>query len=332
MANKTINMSKLRQMLRLFAQGESKLKISTLTGVSRNTLKKYLKTYERLGLNITEINKKTDHELDVLFGENVLPEPSDKYKTLETYFPKMEKELKKRGITRQILWESYIITHPDGYKRSQFNYHYQQWIKRSKPVMHIEHVAGDKMYIDFAGEKLHLENIDTGEISDVEVFISVLGASQLTYVEGILSQKREDLITSCVHTVEYYGGVPRAIVPDNVKSAVTKSDRYEPTLNQAFENFASHYSTTILPARAYKPKDKSLVEGAVRIAYRRIYSVLDKKVFHTLEELNVAIREIVEIHNNTKFSGRPYSRRTLFEEVERATLNPLPDVPFEFKR
>ena len=332
MANKTINMSKLRQMLRLFAQGESKLKISTLTGVSRNTLKKYLKTYVRLGLNITEIDKKTDQELDQLFGENVLPAPSDKYKTLEFFFPKMEKELKKRGVTRQILWERYIKIHPNSYKRSQFNYHYQQWLKRSKPVMHIEHIAGDKMYIDFAGEKLHLVNKDTGEISDVEVFISVLGASQLTYVEGILSQKNEDLITSCVHTLDYYGGVPRAIVPDNVKSAVTKSDRYEPTLNQAFENFASHYSTTILPARAYKPKDKSLVEGAVRIAYRRIYSVLDKKVFHTLEELNVAIKEIVEIHNNTKFSDRPYSRRTLFEEVERAALNPLPDEPFEFKR
>lgn len=150
---------------------------------------------------------------------------------LEVYFPKMEKELKKRGVTRQILWEQYLSIHPDGFKRSQFNYHYQQWLKRSKPVMHIEHIAGDKMYIDFAGEKLHLVNKDTGEISDVEVFISVLGASQLTYVEGILSQKKEDFITSCVHTLDYYGGVPRAIVPDNLRSAVTKSDRYEPTLN-----------------------------------------------------------------------------------------------------
>jgi len=123
-----------------------------------------------------------------------------------------------------------------------------------------------------------------------------------------------------------------AIVPDNLKSAVTKSDRYEPTLNQAFENFASHYSTTILPARVYKPKDKSLVEGAVKIAYQRIYSVLDNKVFHNLEELNVAIKEIVEIHNNTKLTSRPYSRRELFEEIERQTLQPLPSLPFVFKR
>jgi transposase len=282
MANKKTNMSKLRQMLRLYAQGESKLKISELTGVSRNTLKKYLKIYARLGLTLQAIEEHSDQELENVFGENLLPEPSEKYKLLENFFPTMEKELRKRGITRQILWEKYNAMHPDGYKVSQFKYHYQQWLKRSKPVMHIEHIAGDKMFIDYAGEKLHIVNKETGEVTDVEVFISVLGASQLTYVEATLSQSKEDFIACCEHALEYYGGVPMAIVPDNLKSAVTKSSLYEPTLNQTFENFALHYSTTILPARAYKPKDKSLVEGAVKIAYQRIYSVLDKKVFHTL--------------------------------------------------
>ena len=279
MANKKTDMSKLRQMLRLHEQGESKLRISTLTGVSRNTLKKYLKIYNRLHLTAALVESQSDKELDHLFGENLLPEPCDRYKTLEPYFPKIEKDLKKRGITRHILWERYIADHPDGYKASQFKYHYQQWIKRSKPVMHIEHIAGDKMYVDYAGEKLHLVDKDTGEITDVEVFISVLGASQLTYIEATQSQCKENFISCCEHSLEYYGGVPMAIVPDNLRSAVTKSDRYEPTLNQAFENFASHYSTTILPARVYKPKDKAIVEGAVRIAYTRIYSVLDAKVF-----------------------------------------------------
>src|SRR5664279_2908081 len=229
-----------------------------------------------------DFHQRSDQELDQLFGESLLPEPSDRYKTLEPFFPTMEKELKKRGITRHILWERYIALHPDGFKASQFKYHYQQWLRRSKPVMHIEHIAGDKMYIDYAGEKLHLVNKETGEISDAEVFISVLGASQLTYVEATLSQCKEDFINCCEHALAYYEGVPLAIVPDNLKSAVTKSSLYEPTLNQAFENFALHYSTTILPARAYKPKDKALVEGAVKIAYRRIYSVLDNKVFHTV--------------------------------------------------
>lgn len=332
MANKKTDMSKIRQMLRLFTQGESKLKISELTGVSRNTLKKYLKIYAGLDLTPERVEQLSDQELDRLFGENAVPEPSDKYKALEAFFPTMEKELKKRGITRHILWKRYIAMHPDGYKVSQFKHHYQRWHKTSKPVMHIEHAAGDKMYVDYAGEKLHIVNKETGEITDVEVFISVLGASQLTYIEAVLSQNKEDFIGCCEHALVYYGGVPMAIVPDNLKSAVTKSSRYEPTLNQAFENFALHYSTTILPARSYKPKDKALVEGAVKIAYQRLYSVLDKRVFHSLQELNEAIWEIVEIHNNTKFSHRPYSRRSLFEDVEKDALHPLPSLPYEFKR
>jgi transposase len=332
MANKKIDMSKLRQMLRLSSQGESKLKISSLTGVSRNTLKKYLKIYDQLELGIADIEGKSDQELNHLFGENLLPEPKDKYKVLEDFFPVMEKELKKRGVTRQILWERYLLIDPEGYKLSQFKHHYHQWLRRSKPVMHIEHIAGDKMYIDYAGEKLHLVDEQTGEMIDTEVFISVLGASQLTYIEATLSQCKEDFINSCEHALQYYGGVPRAIVPDNLKSAVTKSNRYEPTLNQTFEDFALHYSTAILPARAYKPKDKSLVEGAVKIAYRRIYSVLDNQVFNTLEALNVAIKEIVELHNSTNLTGRTYSRRALFEEIERSALHPLPVFAYEFKR
>lgn len=332
MANKKTNMSKIRQMLRLFTQGESKLKISELTGVSRNTLKKYLKIYAGLDLSLERVEQLSDQELDKLFGENSIPEPTNKYKALEAFFPTIEKELKKRGVTRHILWERYIAIHPDGYRLTQFKHHYQKWLKTSKPVMHIEHAAGDKMYVDYAGEKLHIVNKDTGEITDVEVFISVLGASQLTYVEAVMSQNKEDFISCCEHALAYYGGVPMAIVPDNLKSAVTKSSLYEPTLNQAFENFALHYSTTILPARSYKPKDKALVEGAVKIAYQRLYSVLDKKVFHSLQELNEAIWEIVEIHNNARFSHRPFSRRSLFEEVEKDALHPLPSLPYEFKR
>jgi len=332
MANKRKDMSKLRQMLRLYSQGESKLQISYLTGVSRNTLKKYLKLYEGLGISMPELELISDRELDQLFGENLIPEPSERYKVAERYFPLMEKELKKRGMTQQILWEQYIAKHPDGYRHSQLNYHYALWLKRSKPVMHIEHIAGDKMYIDYAGEKLHLVDAYTGEITDVEVFISILGASQLTYVEASYSQRKEDFIASCIRALTFYGGVPKAIVPDNLKSAVTKTDRYEPTINQTFENFASHFNTSVLPARVYKPKDKALVEGAVKIAYRRIYAVLDKQIFHTLDELNAAIAPIVETHNNANLTGRPYSRRALFADVEQQALQLLPVLPYELKR
>ena len=177
MANKRIDMSKLRQMLRLYSQGESKLKISELTGISRNTLKSYLKRWQRLGISLPVLETKSDHELDKLFGINQQPEPGDRYKTLEQYFPTMEKELKKRGVTRYQLWSKYILKHPDGFKISQFKDHYRKWLKMSNPDMHIEHKSGDKMYIDFAGEKLHLIDLQTGEIIPVEVFLSVLGAS-----------------------------------------------------------------------------------------------------------------------------------------------------------
>lgn len=332
MANKRTDMSKLRQMIRLHGQGESKLKISRLTGVSRNTLKKYIKIYGFLGLSVPAVELMNDRDLDVLFGQNLLPLPSTRYQALEAIFPDIEKGLKKRGVTRQQLWEKYIAQYPEGYKVSQFKNHYNQWLRRSKPVMHIDHIAGDKMYIDYAGEKLHLVDEHTGEITNVEVFISVLGASQLTYIEATNSQSKEDFIGSCERALHYYGGVPKAIVPDNLKSAVTKSDRFEPTLNQSFENFALHYNTAILPARVYKPKDKSLVEGAVKIAYRRIYAILDKEVFHTLPALNKAISGLLETHNNTLLTDRPYSRRKLFEDIERVTLSPLPVFEYEFKR
>jgi transposase len=197
--------------------------------------------------------------------------------------------------------------------------------------MHIDHKVGDKMYVDFAGGKLSLINPETGEVTEAEVFVSILGASQLTYVEATISQQQEDFIQCCENALHYYGGVPQAIVPDNLKSAVTKSSKYEPTLNEAYEQFASHYSTSILPARAYKPKDKSLVEGAVKIAYQRIYTDLNGKEFYSLGELNQAIRPALEKHNNTLLTGREYSRRQSFEEMEKNVLQPLPSLHFEYK-
>ncbi len=175
--------------------------------------------------------------------------------------------------------------------------------------MHIDHKAGDKLYVDFAGQKLSITDKQTGEIINVEVFVSILGASQLTYVEAVGSQQKEDFIAACEHTLHYIGGVPDAIVPDNLKAAVIKSSRYEPTLNETFSDFADYYGTTILPARAFRPRDKALVEGAVKIIYTRIYAPLRKGVYHSLKELNDAIRPMLEEHNNRLLQGRNYSRR-----------------------
>ena len=173
------------------------------------------------------------------------------------------------------------------------------------------------MYIDFAGEKLSITDKDTGEIIPVEVFAAILGCSQLMYAEAVGSQKKEDLICACENALQFFGGVPAAIVPDNLKSAVTRSSKYEPTINETFADFAEHYNTAVLPARAYRPKDKSLVEGMIKIIYRCIYTSLSNQVYFTLPSLNVAILEVLEINNRAMFKGRDYSRRQQFEELEK---------------
>jgi transposase len=205
------------------------------------------------------------------------------------------------------------------------------------PATRQDHKAGDKLYVDFAGVKLNLTNKETGEVTDVEVFVAILGASQLTYVEAVTSQQKEDFIAACENTLHYIGGVPAAIVPDNLKAAVTKSHRYEPTagrprLNEAFADFAYQYGTTILPVRAYRPGDKAFVEGAVKIIYSRIYALLRKQVYSSLFELNSAILQALEVNNSQLLRGRNYSRRLQFEVVERSALAPLPLLRYEFKK
>ena len=292
-------------------------------------MKRYLRLYRNLGLPPEELDKLTDVELDKLFGLSQPKPVTEKQKAIYEYCPELEKKLRKPGNTRRRLWETdYIVKHPDGYLFTQFTCYYAKWLRANKPVMHMEHKAGDKMYIDYAGKKLHIVNPETGELKEVECFISVLGASQLTYFDATESQQKEDFIRSCENALHYYGGVPLAIVPDNLKSAVTKSDKYEPTINEAFGQFADHYSSTVLPARAYKPKDKSLVEGAVKIIYNRVYSKLEKQTFFTLESLNEALRGLLEEYNAINFTNRTYSRRKLFEEIERAYLQPLPSKRF----
>jgi transposase len=332
MANKIISMSKVRQILRLYTQGESKRKISELTGIARNTLKKYINQYVKDRLTIDAINAMNDHELELFFGTAIEPPKDRRYEELQLLLPGYEKEMKRRGVTMTRVWKQYRQLHPEGYEITQFYLYLRQFCKRFKPVMHMEHKAGDKMYIDFAGEKLSITDKESGEIVSVEVFAAILGCSQLMYAEAVGSQKKEDLIRACENALQFFGGVPAAIVPDNLKSAVTKSSKYEPTINETFADFAEHYSTAVLPARAYRPKDKSLVEGMVKIIYRCIYATVSTQVHFTLQSINTAILEALEINNKAAFKGRDYSRRQQFEELEREALQPLPAYRYEFRQ
>jgi transposase len=332
MSNKLIIMAKARSILRYYTQGVSKKMISEKTGVTRNTVKKYIRQFIAMDKPIEELDKLTDTELERLFMTEQQSEPGQKYKDLLSFFPEMEKALRRKGATRDKQWNLYIAMHPDGYKPTQFKEHYNLWSKKVNSSMHLEHKAGDKIYVDYAGDRLEYIDETTGEVITVEIFVAILGSSQLTYVEASSSQEKENFISSCESALYYFGGAPQAIVTDNLKSAVTKSDKYEPTLNEMFRDFVGHYNMTALPAGPYKPKHKALVEGAVKIIYGTIYDKLKEKTFYSLQELNKAIREALEEHNNRLLKGRTYSRRQLFEEIEKQELQPLPEYRYQTKR
>jgi len=331
MANTQIDMRKIKQIFKLYSEGVSKRKISLIIGLSRNTITKYIDFFKRYSLTSYEVSAMTHEELSNLF-KSAHKDKSPQLLTLEKYFPYFDKELRKTGVTKELLWQEYYAKHPDGYKITQFRYWYREWTKEVSPVMHFTHKAGDKLFIDFTGKKLSIVDPHTGEIQDLEVFVCVLGSSQYTYVEACESQKKEDFMDCVENALWFYGGVPQALVPDNLRAAVTKSSRYEPKVNEDFADFATYYETVVLPTRAYKPRDKAIVENAVRIIYTRVFAPLRNETFHSKSELNKAILEQLKLHNNMSFRGREYSRYSLFEEVEKHQLKALPSKRYKIKR
>ena len=330
MANRRKSMKKIREILRMRECGLSERGIAAALKVSRPTVSDYLTAFRDAGINHEKANSMSDADL-LKRIEKPVPKP-DKYRMLEKEFPYYIKELKRTGVTVQLLWEEYLEKNPDGYKYSQFCHHFYTWRKQSNVTMHIEHTAGEKTFVDFAGDKLRYCEFGTGEIHEVDVFVAILGASQLTYAEAVEGQKKEDWIKGTENAFRYFGGVTSAVVPDNAKAAVTKADLYEPEINPQYADFAAHYNTVILPARPRKPKDKPLVEGAVRLMYERVYAPLRDQVFGSLVELNQAIKERLEAHNDRPMKKLQTSRRKIFEETERAKLKPLPATRYEFKR
>jgi len=231
MANKQIDMRKVKQIFKLYSEGVSKRQISSRLGISRNTITKYISFFKRYRLTNYEVSAMTLEELDRLFKSDQKPK-SQQLLTLEKYFPYFDRELCKTGVTRQLLWEEYYAKHPDGFKVSQFKYWYNEWTKEVSPVIHFTHKAGDKLFIDYTGKKLTIVDRHTGELQNLEVFVCVLGSSQYTYVEARASQKKEDFIRSVENALWFYGGVPHALVPDNLRAAVSKSSRYEPKVQR----------------------------------------------------------------------------------------------------
>ncbi len=331
MARTRIGMKKIRDVIRLKSTTEmSERQVAKALSISRPVVAKYWNGFLASGLAYEQIAEMADSEL-LRMVEKPKVGKSAKYQEMSRYFPHIVIELKRKGVTLHLLWQDYKQEHPGGYQYSQFCYHFTSWKNTSEVRMHIKHKAGDKMFVDYAGEKWPITDPKTGKQRPAEVFVAVLGASGLAYVEATPSQEKQEWIRSNERGLWYFGGVTAAIVPDNLLSAVSRSDPYEPGINLMFDDFAEYYDTVIIPARVRKARDKALVENAVRLVYQRIYAPLRNRTFYSIEELNEAIGPLLEEHNNKAFQRLEISRRELFERTERSALKPLPPERYPMK-
>lgn len=331
MANQPISMSKIRQIIKLHSQGMGKKKIALRLAVSKNTVKHYLDYYHTLKTTRDAIAKLSDLELNNLFHPAQRKPPGEKQQRLYELFPDVEKQLRRKGMTLVEQWRRYRQKHPDGYSDTQFSHYFNLWRKKVSPSMIIPHKEGDKTYIDFAGKKLPYVDEHTGEIKQAEVYVAILGWSQYSYIEALESQAEEDVIAGTENAFHFFGGVTQAVVPDNMKSAVSKPGKYEPELNKNFAAFADHYGFTILPARVRKPQDKAHVENMVKLMYQRIYTALPENEVFTLKELNERIRHLLAIHHDTLLTGKECSRRDQLL-LEQPSLQPLPESRYELRK
>ncbi|MEO5947839.1 MAG: IS21 family transposase [Chitinophagaceae bacterium] len=323
-------MSKIRQIIKLYSQHMGKRKIGERLGTSKNTVKLYIERFHQLKTTKEDLFKLTDFELNKLFNPPVEITSNERVKQLYDFFPIMTTQLRRRGMTVAKLFREFKALHPDSFGETSFYFYYNLWRRKVNPTMHLEHKVGDKMYVDYAGATLAYVDIDTGEIKNAQVFVAILGWSQYAYVEAMPSQTIEDFVAACENAIRYFKGVPLAIVPDNLKSAVQKASRYEPIINENFKAFADHYGTVVLPARSRKPQDKAHVENMVKLSYQNIYANLPEKQIIPLADLNQQIWQHLDVLNKAKLTGKEYSRNDQWL-VEIPSLQPLPDTFYEMR-
>lgn len=323
-------MNKIKQILRCYSIGMGIKSISSVLAVSRNTVRRYVRIYQDIGLEMDRLlSLSEDHLRAMSFGsQERVHAPSERETALEELLPGYAIRLKQRGMTKRKLYYEYKAVHPDGYSVSTFCMYLRRFCIQTTVVGHVEHKAADQMYIDYAGDRLEIVDEATGEVRPVEVFVSILPCSHYTYCEAVRSQRKEDLIRACENALHFYGGTPAAIVPDNLRAAVSRSDRHEPVINQDFEAFAEHYGCAVYPARVRHPQDKALVENAVKLMYRSVYPEVQSREFHDLDSLNSALRIALDRFNGQKMDKRAHSRRQLSEDVEWELLRPLPAQRF----
>ena len=326
MAGARLSMHKTREILRQKWQlGRSHREVSRSLGVSVGLVSTTLQRAEAAKLESwAAVGALSDGELEArLYGparavERPRPDPVW-----------IHTERQRQGVTLELLHHEYLAAHPDGYRYTQFCEHYRRWCRKRRLSMRQVHRAGEKLFVDYAGHKPRVVDPRTGEERAVELFVAVLGASSYTYAEATESQRVADFLASHSRALAFFGGVPELVVPDQLKSGVTRACRYEPGLQRSYAEWSEHYGTTVLPARPRKPRDKAKVEVAVQVVERWILARLRHETFFSLAALNRRIRELLEDLNAREMRGYGASRRERFEQIDRPALRPLPREPFE---
>jgi transposase len=317
---------KIREVLRLKAEGFSDRQIAAAIGSARSTVQECVRRARDAGIT-WPLGPALD---EAALHERMYRRAVPLSRTPRPDFAYLHAELRRRGVTRLLLWEEYKSTHPDGWQYSVFCDQYRRWLATQELVLRQEHAPGDKLFVDYAGQTVPIVDQHTGAIRNAQVFVAVLGFSNYTHAEATLTQGAGDWLGAHVRALEFFGGAPRAIVPDNLRTGITKAHRYDPDINRAYQDFAEHYELAILPARVRKPRDKAKVETGVLVVERWILARLRNHTFFSIGELNGYIRELLERLNTRPFKKIAGCRRSRFEELERSALKALPTRPYEF--
>jgi transposase len=331
MAGQRIDIMDIRLLIQLKIKGWSNRKIAQYMDVSRNTVNSYIQVFSHRAEDLAELLELSDAQLLGFFPQVDRNTDAQRYRYLSSQFEYYRTELTKTGSTLQSLWHEYQQKCPDGYRYTQFVHHYRRWNKKSRSCGILVHRAGAELFIDFAGKKLSYTDMESGKQVPVEVFVAILPCSQLTYVRATPSQQRDDLVECLVGCLNQLGGVPQAIVSDNLKSVVSKGHKYAPVINKTLKDVALHYNCVVNPTRPYHAQDKALVENAVNLVYQRIYYPLSKHTYFSLASVNQAIEDLMIVYNDYQFQNRPTTRMQEFVHLEQAALQPLPSTPYQIR-
>lgn len=331
MAGKIKPMSQIKQLMLLQHQGHKIKAIARSLGISRNTVKSYLARVNDLKLSAEYLLSIEDPELEHILSGGNPAYKDDRFEYIKSRLDYYQEQLRSPGVTRKLLWEEYLDEVQSGYGLTQFCFHLNQQLLARKPSMVLNHELGEKLYIDFAGHKLSYIDINTGELIYCPVFVACLPYSDYAFAIAVRSQGIDDFIHALKLCLEFLGGSPLILVPDNFKSAIIKANRYEPDISRALEDFCNHYGITVLPARVAKPKDKALVENQVKLVYNRVYARLRKQQFFDIHSLNEAVLEKIRKHNQTRMQKKPYCREERFLSMEKSKLLQLPETSYEIK-